>query len=88
MEQFIMANDTALRISDSGRGETTLALLHGYLESLEVWEDLAKRLAPYYRICEARSSFLSARISSISRSRSAFFCSVSAFGVEWNRISP
>ena len=50
MEQFIMANDTALRISDSGRGETTLALLHGYLESLEVWEDLAKRLAPYYRI--------------------------------------
>lgn len=41
MEQFIMANDTALRISDSGRGETTLALLHGYLESLEVWEDLA-----------------------------------------------
>lgn len=31
---------------------------------------------------------LSARISSISRSRSAFFCSVSAFGVEWNRISP
>lgn len=45
-----MANDTALRISDSGRGETTLALLHGYLESLEVWEDLAKRLAPYYRI--------------------------------------
>ena len=50
MEKFIMANDTALRISDSGRGETTLALLHGYLESLEVWEDLAKRLAPYYRI--------------------------------------
>ena len=50
MEQFIMANDTALRISDSGRGETTLALLHGYLESLEVWEDLAERLAPYYRI--------------------------------------
>ena len=40
MEKFIMANDTALRISDSGRGETTLALLHGYLESLEVWEDL------------------------------------------------
>ena len=50
MEKFIMANDTALRNSDSGRGETTLALLHGYLESLEVWEDLAKRLAPYYRI--------------------------------------
>lgn len=50
MEKFIIANSTALRVSDSGKGAVTLVLLHGYLESLEIWEDFAKRLAPHYRI--------------------------------------
>lgn len=50
MEKFIMAHETALRISDSQKGEITLVLLHGYLESLEIWEDFAKLLTPYYRI--------------------------------------
>lgn len=50
MEQFVMSEHTALRISDSQQGETVLVLLHGYLESLEIWEDFAKLLSPHYRI--------------------------------------
>ena len=50
MEKFIVAAETALRISDSQQGDTTLVLLHGYLESLEVWEDFTKLLTPYYRV--------------------------------------
>ena len=50
MEKFITANGTALRISDSGSDGTTLILLHGYLESLDIWEDFAARLTPGFRI--------------------------------------
>ena len=50
MEQFIMSEHTALRISDSEQGQTVLVLLHGYLESLEIWEDFVKLLSPLYRI--------------------------------------
>ena len=32
MEKFIMAAGTALRISDTLKGGTTVVLLHGYLE--------------------------------------------------------
>ena len=45
-----MSEHTALRISDSQQGQTVLVLLHGYLESLEIWEDFAKLLSPHYRI--------------------------------------
>ncbi len=38
-EKFIMAGDTALHICDSERGERCVVLLHGYLESLFVWDD-------------------------------------------------
>lgn len=44
MEKFITANDTALRISDSGKGNPAVVLLHGYLESLDIWEDFSKSL--------------------------------------------
>lgn len=50
MEQFVMSEHTALRISDSQQGQTVLVLLHGYLESLEIWEDFTKLLSPHYRI--------------------------------------
>lgn len=50
MEKFITANGTALRISDSQKGDTTLVLLHGYLESLDVWDDFSKLLTPKYRV--------------------------------------
>ena len=50
MEKFIMAAGTALRISDTLKGGTTVVLLHGYLESLEIWGDFMKELAMHYRI--------------------------------------
>ena len=44
MEKFIMAAGTALRISDTLKGSTTVVLMHGYLESLEIWGDFMKEL--------------------------------------------
>ncbi|MEG0789621.1 MAG: alpha/beta hydrolase [Alistipes sp.] len=38
-EKFIMAGSTALHICDSQVGDKCVVLLHGYLESLLVWED-------------------------------------------------
>ena len=39
VEKFIMAGDTALHVCDSEKGEKTVVLLHGYLESMLVWEE-------------------------------------------------
>lgn len=50
MEKFIISNGCALRIADTRKGEKTLLLLHGYLESLDVWEDFAKLLSKEYRV--------------------------------------
>lgn len=50
MEKFIISNGCALRIADSRKGEKTILLLHGYLESLDVWEDFGKLLAKEYRV--------------------------------------
>ncbi len=56
-----MAAGTALRISDTGYGRTAagnnpegskpaIVLLHGYLESLDVWDEFTKLLAPKLRV--------------------------------------
>lgn len=50
MEKFIMAHDTALRISDTEKGSPVLVLLHGYLESLEIWEEFARCFTPRCRV--------------------------------------
>lgn len=50
MEKFLMADGTALRVRDSQSGDPTLVLLHGYLESIEVWEDFIPRLSPPCRV--------------------------------------
>lgn len=50
MEKFIISNGCALRIADTRKGEKTILLLHGYLESLDVWEDFAKLLSKEYRV--------------------------------------
>ena len=39
VEKFIMAGDTALHICDSEKGEKVILLLHGYLESMLVWDE-------------------------------------------------
>ena len=50
MEKFIVANNTALRISDTQKGETAIVFLHGYLESLDIWDEFTKPLDRDYRI--------------------------------------
>ena len=50
MEKFIISNGCALRIADTLKGENVVLLLHGYLESLDVWEDFQKLLAPDCRV--------------------------------------
>ena len=50
IEKFIMAGDTALHIADSQVGERCIVLLHGYLESMTVWEEFAYLLTPHARV--------------------------------------
>jgi pimeloyl-ACP methyl ester carboxylesterase len=50
MEKFIIADGTAIRIGDTLKGERTVVLLHGYLENLNVWDDLAGLLQPHVRV--------------------------------------
>ncbi len=50
MEFFATCKGIPVHISDSKKGETTLFLLHGYLETLYVWEDFTASLSPYLRI--------------------------------------
>lgn len=45
-----MAGDTALHVADSGRGERCVVLVHGYLESMYVWDDFVPMLTPHVRV--------------------------------------
>lgn len=49
-EKFIMAGTTPLHVCDSGVGEKCLVLLHGYLESMLVWEDFIPLLYKKVRV--------------------------------------
>lgn len=49
-ERFLMAGETALHIADSGVGEKCVVLLHGYLESMYVWDDFLPLLTPHMRV--------------------------------------
>ena len=49
-EKFVMAGSTALHIADSGKGEKCVVLLHGYLESMYVWDDFAPLLKDKVRV--------------------------------------
>ena len=44
MEKFMKAQGIPVRVYDSEKGENTIVLLHGYLETLSVWEDFAAEL--------------------------------------------
>ena len=50
MEKFIKAAGVALRISVKGEGPEAVLLLHGYLESLDVWDDFSDLLASRYKV--------------------------------------
>lgn len=49
-EKFIMAGSTALHVCDSEQGERCVVLLHGYLESLLVWDDFVPLLYKQLRV--------------------------------------
>lgn len=49
-EKFIMAGPTALHVCDSEQGERCIVLLHGYLESLLVWDDFIPLLYKQVRV--------------------------------------
>lgn len=49
-EKFIMAGATAVHVCDSQAGEKCVVLLHGYLESLLVWEDFVPLLYKQVRV--------------------------------------
>lgn len=50
MEAFTMAAGVATRYSDFGKGTDTILLLHGYGESMEVWDTLAGILGKTLRV--------------------------------------
>ena len=50
VEKFIMAGDTALGICDSQQGDRCVVLLHGYLESMLVWEDFIPLIYKQVRV--------------------------------------
>ena len=45
-----MAGDTPMHIADSERGERCVVLLHGYLESMLVWDEFVDRLKDKVRV--------------------------------------
>ena len=49
-EKFVMAGSTALHVADSGVGEKCVVLLHGYLESMYVWDDFLPLLTDKVRV--------------------------------------
>ncbi len=50
VEKFLRASDTALHVCDSEQGERCIVLLHGYLESLLVWEEFVPLLYKQVRV--------------------------------------
>ncbi len=45
----VQFHDASLHFRDSGKGKPVV-LLHGYLESLEIWSDFAEELSRHYRV--------------------------------------
>lgn len=50
MEFFATCKGIPVHISDSKKGEVTILLLHGYLETLYVWDDFTAKLLPKIRV--------------------------------------
>lgn len=50
IEKFIMAGPTALHVCDSQKGDECVVLLHGYLESMLVWDDFVPLLYKEVRV--------------------------------------
>ncbi len=49
-EKFIMAGETPMHVADTERGEHCVVLLHGYLESMLVWDEFVDLLKKDLRV--------------------------------------
>ena len=49
-EKFIMAGQTPMHVADTERGEKCVVLLHGYLESMLVWDEFVDLLKDSMRV--------------------------------------
>ncbi len=49
-EKFIMAGDTPMHVADTERGERCVVLLHGYLESMIVWDEFVYLIKEKVRV--------------------------------------
>ena len=49
-EKFIMAGTTPMHVADSEHGEKCVVLLHGYLESMLVWDEFIDLLKGDLRV--------------------------------------
>lgn len=49
MISFLTISDKKIRVSDQGKGDV-IVLLHGYLESLDIWTDFAEELSKNFRV--------------------------------------
>ncbi|MBR5850878.1 MAG: alpha/beta hydrolase [Alistipes sp.] len=50
VEKFILAGETPLHLCDSEQGEKCVVLLHGYLESMLVWEEFIPHIYKDVRV--------------------------------------
>ena len=50
VEKFLMADTTPIHVADSEKGEKCVVLLHGYLESMLVWEEFIELLKDELRV--------------------------------------
>lgn len=50
MEKYTISNGIAVRYAVFGKGTKTILLIHGYLESMEVWDNFAGILGKTHRI--------------------------------------
>lgn len=50
MEKFLLVNGCAFRYADTLRGDTAIVLIHGYFESLDIWEHFMGELGRKYRV--------------------------------------
>jgi len=50
MEFFVTCKGIPVRVCDTQKGAQAIVLLHGYLETLEVWDDFVKQIAPHFRV--------------------------------------
>lgn len=50
VEKFIMAGDIPMHVADTERGDRCVVLLHGYLESMVVWDEFVDLLKDHVRV--------------------------------------